>query len=154
MAGRSVRFQRVLVVVLAAVVLAAVGMTASGATVPSGASAALPVVTVSPSTGLVDLQQVTVTGSGFTPNAQVASAQCRPGAVGESDCDLSTVVYGQADQNGSFTQKRYVRRLIAVNANTVDCGAPSGCILGAANIADLSQANGQAIFFNPNVPPQ
>src|SRR5712691_2236072 len=154
MVARSAHFPGVVSVVLAAVALAVVGMSGSGASVGTGGLSALPVVTVTPSTNLVDLQQVTVTGSGFSANAQVASAQCRPGAVGESDCDLSTVVYGQADQNGSFTQKRYVRRLIAVNANTVDCGAPSGCILGAANIADLSQANGQAIFFNPNVPPQ
>ncbi len=136
---------------LAAVVLAAVGMTGSGASV--GASP-LPVVTVTPSTNLVDLQQVTVTGSGFSANAQIGTVECRSGALSEVDCDLSTLVYTQANASGAFTLQRYVRRLIAVNANTVDCGAPSGCILGAGNIANLSEANGQAIVFNPNVPPQ
>jgi hypothetical protein len=153
-AGRRARFSWVVVVVLAAVVLAAVGMTGSSALVGSGRSSALPVVTVTPSTNLVDLQQVNVTGSGFSANAQIGTVQCRTGAVGQADCDLSTLVYAQADANGAFTLTRYVRRLIGVNAKTVDCGAPSGCILGAGNVANLSEANGQTIFFNPNIPPQ
>ena len=93
--GNTVRRFGFVVVAVVGVMFAGAGMTGSGAAV----STPLPVVTVSPSTGLVDLQKVTLTGSGFTANAQVASAQCRPGAIGESDCDLSTVVYGQADQN-------------------------------------------------------
>ena len=129
-------------------------MTGSSALVGSGRAPALPVVTVTPSTGLVDLQQVTVTGSGFSANAQIGTVQCRTGALDEADCDLSTLVYAQADAGGAFTLTRYVRRLIGVNAKTVDCGAPSGCILGAGNVANLSEANGQTIFFNPNVPPQ
>ena len=114
----------------------------------------MPVVTVTPSTNLVDLQQVTVTGSGFSANAQVATVQCRSGALNQADCDLGTLVYTQSDANGAFTLTRYVRRLIAVSAAKVDCGAPAGCILGAGNIANLSEANGQAIFFNPNIPPK
>ena len=42
-------------VVMVALVVSAAGVTSSGATL--GGSAALPVVVVSPSTGLVDLQQ-------------------------------------------------------------------------------------------------
>ncbi len=56
-------------------------------------AATLPVVKVSPATALVDLQSVTVTGSGFSANAQIGTVQCRPGAVGEPDCDLGTLVY-------------------------------------------------------------
>lgn len=129
-------------------------MTGSSALAGSVHAPALPVVTVTPSTGLVDLEQVTVTGSGFSANAQIGTVQCRTGALNEADCDLSTLVYAQADAGGAFTLTRYVRRLIGVNAKTVDCGAPSGCILGAGNVANLSEANGQTIFFNPNVPPQ
>jgi len=153
MASRASRTVVGWFVVLVALVMAAAGVTSSGATV--GASA-LPVVAVSPSTGLVDLQQVTVTGSGFSANAQVATVECRPGAVGESDCALSTLVYVQADQSGAFTLTRYVRRLITLtfSPTKIDCGQPTGCILGAGNVANLSQANGQAIFFDPNVPPK
>src|SRR5712691_11863720 len=154
MVARSAHFPGVVSVVLAAVALAVVGMSGSGASIATGALSALPVVTVTPSTNLVDLQQVTVTGSGFSANAQIGTVECRPGALNEADCDLSTLVYSHADGSGTFTLARYVRRLITVNATTVDCGAPSGCILGAGNIANLSEANGQAIFFNPKVPPQ
>jgi hypothetical protein len=148
MALGSIRRWVSLVAVSAAVAVAASGGASSGAAV------VLPVVTVTPSTGLVDLQKVTVTGSGFSANAQVATVQCRSGAIGEADCDLGTLVYQPADSNGAFTLSRYVRRLIQVGATTIDCGAPAGCILGAGNIADLSEANGQTIFFNPNIPPK
>jgi len=148
MAFGSVRKWVSLVAVSAAVAVAVSGGASSGAAV------VLPVVTVSPSTGLVDLQTVTVTGTGFTANAQVATVQCRPGAIGAADCDLGTLVYTKADTNGAFTLGRYVRRLIAVGSTKIDCGAPAGCILGAGNVADLTQANGQTIFFNPNIPPK
>ena len=75
MALGSVRRWVSLVAVSAAVAVAASGGASSGAAV------VLPVVTVSPSTGLVDLQKVTVTGTGFTANAQIATVQCRPGAI-------------------------------------------------------------------------
>src|SRR5438067_8788532 len=149
-AGTSARLPGLLVTV-AVVALAAVGMGGSGA---ATGTVALPVVTVTPSTNLVDLQQVTVTGSGFSANAQIATVECRSGALNVADCDLATLVYTQSDANGAFTLSRYVRRLIAVSAAKVDCGAPAGCILGAGNIANLSEANGQAIFFNPNIPPK
>ena len=107
MAGRSARFPQVLVVVLAAVALAAVGMTGSGASIAAGP---LPTVTVTPSTNLVDLQQVTVAGSGFSANAQIATVECRSGALGQADCDLSTLVYTQANASGAFTLQRYGHR--------------------------------------------
>jgi hypothetical protein len=114
----------------------------------------LPVVKVSPSKGLVDLQNVTVTGSGFSANVQIGTVECRPGALGQADCNLGTLVYVQSDQHGKFTLKRYVRRLLSVGGKTIDCGAAKGCILGAGNVGNLKQANGQKIFFNPKIPPK
>src|SRR5207247_5015203 len=67
------------------------------------ASAAI-AVTVDPSTDLADGQAVTVTGTGFTPNASVGTAECSP-AVAQSrataDCDLSTSRVSNTDANGS-----------------------------------------------------
>jgi hypothetical protein len=153
--------RRFLSIVAAVVLVVGLGALATGATAaPGSRAAALPVVTVSPNTGLVDLQKVTVSGAGFSANVTVASVECRPGATGEPDCDLSTVVYATTDQNGAFTQTRYVRRLITVGTTAdpptsipIDCGARAGCILGVGNVANFSEANGDAIFFNPNVPP-
>src|SRR5579863_6931882 len=113
---RSVRRRMSLVGVSAARAVSALGVGSSGAatTATINATAALPVVKVSPSTGLVDLQNVTVTGSGFSANVQIGTVECRPGAIGEADCDLGTLVYVQSDQHGSFTLSRYVRRLFLV----------------------------------------
>jgi Neocarzinostatin family len=117
------------------------------------AGAALPtMVNVAPRTGLVDLQKVTVAGKGFSPNVQIASVECRPGALAEPDCDLSTLVYRRSDAKGAFSFQRYVRRIISVGGKSVDCAAPAGCIMGAANIGNLKQANGRTIFFDPKVP--
>jgi len=141
-----------LAAVSAVLALSALGAGTSGAA--SNATAALPVVKVSPSTGLVDLQKVTVTGSGFSANVQIGTVECRPGATGEADCDLGTLVYTQSDQHGTFTLSRYVRRLFSVGGKTIDCGTVKGCILGAGNVSDLKQASGQTIFFNPKIPPK
>ena len=114
---------------------------------PAGAAA---MVNVAPRTGLVDLQHVTVDGKGFSPNAQVGTVECRPGAVGQSDCDLGTLVYHRVDANGAFRFQRYVRRIVRVGGKSVDCAKPAGCILGAGNVANLKQAGGKTIHFDPN----
>ncbi|MGO9876610.1 MAG: neocarzinostatin apoprotein domain-containing protein [Acidimicrobiia bacterium] len=155
MALRLVRPWIRLVAMTAVVMLSMAGVTVSGAAagVSTGAATAKPVVGVSPSTGLVDLQTVTVTGSGFSANMQVGTVECRPGATAEPDCDLGTLVYAQTDQHGTFTLSRYVRRLISVAGKTIDCAATLGCILGAGNVANLTQSSGRDIFFNPKIAP-
>ena len=148
MALRSGRSWMTLAAVIATLTVPVLG----GAS--ADAAAALPVVKVSPSTGLADLQQVTVTGTGFSPSVQIGIVECGPGALVEADCDLSTAVLLQADKHGAFTVKRYVRRLISVAGKKIDCGAAAGCIVGAGNIGNLKEANGQTIFFDPKIPPK
>ena len=128
--------------------------TGAATTTPTTAPPALPVVNVSPTTGLVDLQTVTVTGHGFSPNVQIGTVECRPGALAEPDCDLGTLVYASSSKTGTMTLSRYVRRIITVGGKQVDCAAAKGCILGAGNVGNLKQANGRTIFFNPKVPPK
>jgi hypothetical protein len=143
-----------LVAAAAAVVVSLAGVAVSGAaTRVSTDATAKPVVDVAPSTGLVDLQTVTMTGTGFSANVQIGTVECRPGATVEADCDLGTLVYSQTDQHGMFTVSRYVRRLISVDGKTVDCAATAGCILGAGNVSNLTQTSGSYIFFNPKIPP-
>jgi hypothetical protein len=48
-------------------------------------ASAEPTITVSPDTGLVDGQIVTVTAGGFTPGSTIASGQCPASAVGVTD---------------------------------------------------------------------
>jgi len=155
MTFKRVRPWMSLVAVTAAVVVLMAGVAVSGAAtrVSTGAVSAKPVVEVSPSTGLVDLQNVTVTGTGFSANVQIGTVECRPGATVEADCDLATLVYSQTDPHGTFTLSRYVRRLISVDGKTIDCAATVGCILGAGNVSNLTQTSGSYIFFNPKIAP-
>ena len=143
------RFSRVgicsFVVLVAVSGLAVETSAAAGAAIPT-------TVNVAPRTALVDLQKVTVAGKGFSPNVQIATVECRPGAVAQPDCDLSTLAYSRTDAKGAFSFQRYVRRIISVGGKSVDCAKPAGCILGGANIGNLKQANGRTIFFDPKVP--
>jgi len=145
---------RVVVALVAGALLAGAGVgVSSGLVTLASQPQPQPTVAVTPSTQLVDLQSVLVVGSDFSPNATIASVECAPGAVTVDNCDLSTAVYANADANGAFTSNRVVRRLIEVGGSTVDCAAPTGCILGAGNIANYAESSGMAISFDPSKPP-
>jgi hypothetical protein len=116
------------------------------------AGAGTPTITATPSTGLADLQKITVAGSGFSANESVAIVQCSPTATGQADCDLTTLSYVTTDSKGAFSAQKAVRRIINVNGGSVDCAAPAGCILGAGNLS-LTETAGTKIFFDPNKPP-
>lgn len=140
----------------AVLVISAVSLAGSGSLgAVSGRPAVVPPpsVRVSPSTALADLQKVTVTGAHFSAKALIGTLECRPGAKGPNDCDLATLVYVTADAAGGFTLSRPVRRLIRVGTTRVDCASAGGCILGAGNIANYSEAAGAAIAFDPKIPP-
>jgi hypothetical protein len=111
-----------------------------------------PVVVVTPNTGLADLQLVTMTGTGFSANASIATLQCRPGATQPSDCDLGTLTYVSADASGSFTMKRAVHRLMGIGGANVDCVKPGSCVLAAANLSNYAESNGVVLGFDPNKP--
>jgi hypothetical protein len=102
---------------------------------------------------LVDFQKVLVVGSHFSPNASLASVECGPGTIDINSCDLSTVQYMTSDAQGSFVTRRPVRRLINVNGTTIDCAAPTNCVLGAGNIANYDESAGSPITFDPSKPP-
>jgi hypothetical protein len=111
-------------------------------------------VTVTPSTGLVDGQSVSVSASGYTPGAGLAVLECAVGAASESDCDLSTVAYVNADATGAVSTAYGVFREIftANDAGGLDC-APSQCVLVVANIGNQSEAASAELGFDASVPP-
>ena len=95
-----------------------------------------PSVTVSPGTGLVDGQQVTVSGSGYNGDASVGLVQCPAGATSQDLCDGRTATSFSADAHG-----RFVRRLAVVDVLTdahgtvTDCGAaPGACVVAGVYI--------------------
>ena len=88
---------------------------------PPIAAAATPAIVVTPSTDLLHNQSVTVTGSGYTPNASIGMAQCDPEAAEPADCDLSNVGYATADAAGAWSTSFTVRRVIRNSYETIDC---------------------------------
>jgi hypothetical protein len=131
------------------VVVIAIAMTLVWA-VPASAASAL---VVTPNTDLVDFQSVTVTGSGFPADTQVAVVQCTVGATDPfTDCDLSFLQFPTTDGNGNFSTPFTVQRLINTAAGQVDC-APSNCEAFSSAL-DLGSPASALLQFDPNVPPQ
>src|SRR5918996_4829730 len=114
-----------------------------------------PLVSVTPAVDLVHGQVVTVTGSGFTPNASIGMAQCDATGTDTSDCDLSNVAYTTADAAGGWSTSFTVRRVIHTSSATIDCGAaPGTCVISASNLANIGGEDALApISFDPSVPP-
>jgi hypothetical protein len=138
--------------VLARLLVVGVVTTVAVAALASPAAAA-PALQVTPDTDLVDFQPVTVSGSGFSPGITVGMAQCLATATDETGCDLSNAPLATTDETGSFTTTFVVERLITVGGEDVDC-APDGCAIGAANLADFTEAAFVLLSFDPTVPPQ
>jgi cell division septation protein DedD len=85
-------------------------------------------VTVTPASGIVDGQTVTITGSGFPVGKSVAAVVCTiaAGSQGVAACDVSTSSFMAGtttivDRDGRFTIRYPMHRRILVGGQTVDC---------------------------------
>ena len=107
----------------------------------------MPQVTVTPNVGLEPGQTVAVHGSGFSPNASIAMAQCEGETLSSSGCDLGTVVYTSSDDDGAFTQDFVVKSVLGYDATGRDCTEPGACIVGAANMSDFAEAGRDWLTF-------
>jgi predicted esterase len=113
-----------------AVGLAGLGPAPTDPARPAAAQAA-PALAIDQPTDLVDGQQVTVTGTGFEPGAQVAVRQCRSAPVGPVDCDLGTVTTAQVDDAGGFRLTHQVFVFMNDWTGPLDCRIAPGCVLAA-----------------------
>src|ERR1039458_3405259 len=65
-----------------------------------------PTITITPSTGLVNLQSVQVTGTGFAPNLGIGSTiavECLTPATGAAGCDVVDYALVTSDANGNVS---------------------------------------------------
>ena len=115
-----------------------------------------PTVDAKPNTGVADGQVIAVTGAGFSAGATIAVIECQTGATGPSGCDFSTLHTTTATSTGTFSTpfiaSRYIN-VFNVFPIRVDCAVAHACILGAANIANITQAASTPLTFNPKAPP-
>lgn len=88
---------------------------------PDGQLRPSAVVTVEPSSGLVDGQGVTVRATGFLPGVGVEVAQCPPAGQAQPGCD-GYGSYERTDDTGSFVATLSVDAVVtAVDGAPVDC---------------------------------
>lgn len=113
-----------------------------------------PTIAVTPSTGLVDYQEVVVTGTGYTPNFPLEVFQCRGGAVDENDCDASNAFEPEADDEGNVAVRFRVDARIYLPGNEeVDCRTdPAGCEIGLGYVVDADEWPEVALSFDPDAP--
>ena len=97
-------------------------------------------IEVSPTSGVAAGSNVSVTGSGFRPNASVDVLQCRPTIDNIADCNPPTRV--QADATGSFITSTKVSDLVGPSSQVIDqpydCAfAANQCVIAAAEEVDF-----------------
>jgi hypothetical protein len=132
------------------------------------ASLRLP-VTITPNRDLVDGQVITISGTGFPANVDIAFATCTNASEqhGIDTCDLSTSTYMQGrkivtNSDGAFSEPYTVRRYLTVAGQPVDCGRGNidpdattvttmpgdfTCVVGAGVLTNYDISGGGPIAF-------
>lgn len=90
----------------------------------------VPAVTVTPNTDLVDGQEVTVRGSGYSPSSSLGVIQCKAPADGFDDCSGETARSFSANGSGGYQIQYDVTRILEFgNGEEHDCAIPDSCFL-------------------------
>jgi LPXTG-motif cell wall-anchored protein len=100
-----------------------------------------PTLSTTPAGPYTDGQQVTVHGSGFTPNAPLGLAECRSGVEPDGHtCDSRDGGLDHlfsADADGNFSRTITLHTQVQSTDSTIDCAAAGSCVLFAANRQDF-----------------
>jgi len=102
-----------------------------------------PTVTVQPTTGLVDGQDVTITGSGYEPNVGVTIVQCRTvgGDTSGRGCHMPSLRGVSTDDEGAFTTTFRVLDRLTTQSGEVDCAVAAGtCMIAVVWQPDITTA--------------
>ncbi len=140
---------------IATLLVATTGLLFVGIGVLPGVEASAtttPTVQAQPSTGVDDGQVITVTGSGFSPNATIVVIECQTGTTTEAGCDLSTYIYVTASSAGAFSTPYIASRYLHIST-TIDCAVSGACILAAANESNTAEAAATPLTFSTAPPP-
>lgn len=135
------------------------GQTASASIMFADIPIKTPKMTASPSTGLDDGQNVTVTGKGFKHHEEVGLTECVAGSTDGSECVAEAGIGNadevRADKSGHISATFNVARILTLFGQTIDCAQAPGCVIGAI---ELDEPTGSVdsvapISFDPSVPP-
>lgn len=128
--------------------LVVVAVVATGLGLAAAPAAAAPALIVSPATGLLDQQIVTVTGSGFAAGEQLIVAQC-PATL--ADCDLDPAVnttgaLATVSSSGAIGATLRLSRVLALDGGDVSC-AVEDCVIVAVTREGHAERARTAIAF-------
>jgi hypothetical protein len=87
---------------------------------PHGPLAPPPTVTVTPTTGLVDRQEMRVVGDGFPAHALIQLHQCQSGLTGLDGCDTDLYGVVLADELGHMEVTTQAKQVIGLGPQFVD----------------------------------
>ncbi|HEX7134229.1 MAG TPA: DUF4214 domain-containing protein [Iamia sp.] len=129
--------------------LVGVSIVVAGLGLAPPPAAAAPALTVTPATGLLDQQVVTVTGSGFTEGEQLVVAQCA-GALPDG-CELdppvnTTAAVAEANPDGAVEVTLRLARVLELESGDVSC-ADGDCSIVAVTRDDPTERARTAIDF-------
>jgi acetyl esterase/lipase len=122
---------------------------------PGAALAPPPRLTLQPDAGLVDGQQVTITGTGFVRESGAAVMQCVASPTDHDDCDSFTQQFDAVEADGSFTTSYTLAGSIETpRSGAVDCRPAGACVLAGSDrffepFRDLALA---PLVFDPEAP--
>lgn len=114
------------------------GFVAFGSTV---ASAAGPAITVTPNTGLVAGQSVSVAGTGYAPGLVLFAIECLATATSITGCDTASATPVTESSTGTFTQAFAV---VTGPVGSGTCGTSSTDLTCIIEVADQAQTNTSA----------
>ena len=96
---------------------------------PGAPLAPPPTVTVDPSEGLVDGQEVTVTAAGLVWEDDGAAILCKADPTGQADCDFNSFAFFEVADDRTATVQLRVTALIETGNGVVDCREPEACVV-------------------------
>ena len=115
-----------LVVWPAAVVCAAAALTGCHAQ---------PSVSASPNADLVDGQEITVRGGGYSANSTIGVIECPTAADSLDDCDSTTAKTLSTDAQGHFDTTMVVERVITDGHSVhTDCVTANACVVASVYV--------------------
>ena len=122
---------------------------------PDAPLAPPPELTLQPSAGFVDGQQVTVTGAGFVRDEGVAVIPCAAAPLDLDDCEGDSGEFFSPEPDGSFTGPITLYATIQTpRGGLVDCRISDACVLVATDgySEALSSGSVTPLSFDPDAP--
>ncbi len=108
--------------------------TTATTSAPTTSTTAGPTMKITPSTGLTNMQAVTITATGFPPNYQLGVTECanKGAQTGEGDCDIPDIKITNTNSEGDVTGYTYHPNLGPFGQNQIVCTKAPGCIVSLA----------------------